>query len=106
VTPDGEVLWCDVASLPALGNSLVISGDGDATIRIEVPPTAVAELAPLFHKLRNRTFFVAIIAKGKAHDHGTQAGVPVPEAHAAPARRASRAKAARRPAKRGGGDHR
>lgn len=69
-TPPGDVVFVALASIPALGNAFVVSGDGDATLRLEIAPESVAELMPVLQQLHNRTFYVALVKVQKGKPHG------------------------------------
>jgi len=76
-TPDGELVFCALASIPALGNALAISAEGDAVLRIEVAPQSVADLTAVLQRLRLRTFYVALIGKPKV-THASEERTPTP----------------------------
>lgn len=65
-TPAGDVLLAVVAALPDLGNALTMTADGDAVVRLQVPPQFASKVAQVVQQLRMRTFYLCIVAKPHA----------------------------------------
>jgi hypothetical protein len=58
-----EVLLAVEAALPDTGNALTQTKDGDGTIRLAIPPGAVAEVAAALGQLAARSFYLCLVAK-------------------------------------------
>jgi len=65
LTPEGQLVFCALASLPDTGIAFAINGDGEAILRLTLDPSATGGLTEILQALRQRTFYVALVAKPK-----------------------------------------
>jgi hypothetical protein len=80
--PDmADTVFCALAHLPDLGAAFALNGEGEALLRLSLDPASVAGLTDVLQALRNRTFYVALVAtpKGARHAREDEGAGSVPE---------------------------